>query len=240
LFKDGRILHHDRASRGERNGADDCDRNGDEQWARRGDHKHSQETNGFTADDPSQHSDAHRDGSVDRPQLISDPAQMWLVLLGLAHHLHDLGIARIDRPPRSGDGQSRLTIHRPRDDGGAGRLRDLKRFARKERFIHDAMAVDDRPVDRADVVRIDNKSVTHRDVIQRDISNERISFPMRDGRHAFRQSAQHRRRIAQCIIFQCLATGEHQDNDGAGEVFVEKNGSDDGNSRKEIGPEFAP
>ena len=63
---------------------------------------------------------------------------------------------------------------------------------------------------------------------------------MRDGRHPFRQSAQNRRCIAQRIVFQRLAAGEHQDNDGAGEVFVEKNRSDDGNSGEEIGAEFAP
>ena len=52
LFKDGGILHHDRASRRQRNGADDRDRNGDEQWAGRGDHQHRQEPNSFTADRP--------------------------------------------------------------------------------------------------------------------------------------------------------------------------------------------
>jgi hypothetical protein len=63
---------------------------------------------------------------------------------------------------------------------------------------------------------------------------------MRDGRHPFRQSAQDGRCIAQRIIFQRLAPGEHQDNDRTGEIFVEKNRSDDGNSGEEIGAKFPP
>ena len=118
---------------------------------------------------PSQHGNADRDWSVNRAQLISEPPQMRLVLLGLAHHLHDFGVARIDRTARGGDGESGFTIHRAGDDSGAGRLGDLKRFASEERFVHDAIAFDDRAVDRTDVVRINDKSVAHRDVIQRDI-----------------------------------------------------------------------
>src|SRR5713101_2882261 len=38
-----------------------------------------------------------------------------------------------------------------------------------------------------------------------------------------------KKRIERGIEERILATGEHQDNDGAGEVFVEKNRSDDGN-----------
>ena len=77
-------------------------------------------------------------------------------------------------------GQSRFTIHRARNHGGAGRFGNLKWFARQERFVHLAVALDHRSVDRTDVVRINNKSVAWRDVIQSHIADCRISFSMRD------------------------------------------------------------
>ena len=107
-------------------GADDRNRNGNQQRTRCGDHEYSEKANGFTADDPSQHRNGDRDWSINRSQLISEPAQMRLVLLGLPHHLHDFGVARIDRTTRGGDGESGLTIHRAGDDSGSGRLRDLE------------------------------------------------------------------------------------------------------------------
>ena len=61
--------------------------------------------------------DADRDRSIDRAQLISEPAQVRLVLLRLAHHLHDFGVARIDRAARGSDGESGFTIHCAGDDG---------------------------------------------------------------------------------------------------------------------------
>ena len=89
-----------------------------------------------------------------------------------------------------------------------------------------------------DLVRINNENVADRDVIERHIADNGVSFPMRDGGHALRQSAQHRRGIAQCVVLECLAAGEHQHHDRAGEIFVEQDRSDDRNPRKQIGAKF--
>src|SRR5579859_564876 len=52
LFKHDGALDDDRPAGTEGNRADDGDRYGEEQWARRGDYQHRQEANSFSTDDP--------------------------------------------------------------------------------------------------------------------------------------------------------------------------------------------
>jgi hypothetical protein len=88
-------------------------------------------------------------------------------------------------------------------------------------------------------VWIDNNRVADFDLIERHVADNRVSFPMCNGGHSFCQRAQHRRCIAQCVVLQRLAAGEHQHDDRAGQIFVEQDRSDNRDSREQIGAEFS-
>ena len=100
------------------------------------------------------------------------------------------------------------------------------------------MALDHHAIRRTDLMRIDHEGVTHRDVRQRHIQHFRRPFPVGDRRHPFGQRGQHRRGAAQRVALQRLTSGEHQDDDRAGQVLAQQDGRHDGNAAQQIGAEF--
>ncbi len=88
-------------------------------------------------------------------------------------------------------------------------------------------------------MRINHEQVADRDLIQRHIDDFRVALSMRERRHAFDQRAEDGRSAAQSVIFQRLPAREHEDNDRAGEIFVEQDRGDDGNAGQEIGSKLS-
>ena len=204
----------------------------------RGDHQHREEADRFTADDPGDQGHGQGHGGIDRAKLVAQPPQLRALRLGLAHDLHDLRIARVGRPPGGAEGQGRLAVDCARDHGGAGRLGNLERLAREVGFVHHAVALGHDAVRRADLVRINHKRVAHGDVRQRHLGDPRVLFPVGDGWHALGQRREHRRCAAQGVALQRLAAGEHEDDDGAGEIFAQQHRSDNGNAAEQIRAEL--
>ena len=83
------------------------------------------------------------------------------------------------------------------------------------------MPVNHQTVDRADFMGIDHERVAHRNLGERHIDKRRLQFPVGDRRHAFGQRGQHRRGAPQRITLQRFASGEHQDDDRASQVFAQ-------------------
>ena len=100
------------------------------------------------------------------------------------------------------------------------------------------MALDDHAIRRTNLVRINHEGVTHRDLRQRHIQHVRRAFPVGNRRHPLGQRGQHRRGAAQRVALQRFTSGEHQDDDRAGQVFAQQDGSNDGNAAQQIGTEF--
>ena len=86
---------------------------------------------------------------------------------------------------------------------------------------------------------IDDQRIVHRHLEERDIRYLRAAFAMGDGRHAFGERGQHRGGAAERVAFQRFAARQHEHDDGAGEVFAQNDGRDNGNPSEQIGTEFA-
>jgi hypothetical protein len=76
---------------------------------------------------------------------------------GAPHHLHDLGVPRIDGSPRRADRQGRLAIQGPGDYLGAGRLGHVVGFAGQERFVHRTVPRNHEAIHGTDLVRKDDQ-----------------------------------------------------------------------------------
>jgi hypothetical protein len=62
---------------------------------------------------------------------------------------------------------------------------------------------------------------------------------MGDRRHPFGQRGQHGRGAAQCVTLQRFASGKHQNDNGAGKIFAQQDGSNNGNTAQQIGTKFS-
>ena len=97
LFEGHGVFDNDGTSRRQRDGTNDGDWNGNEQWTRRSDDQHGEKADSFTTKSPSQEREHHGQRRVNSPQLISEPPQPRPVVLGFPHYLHDFGVAGIHR-----------------------------------------------------------------------------------------------------------------------------------------------
>ena len=92
-------------------------------------------------------------------------------------------------------------------------------------------------VHRADLVREHGQLVADDDLVDRNVLESGADAAVRDGRHAARQGAQHRRRLRHGELLERVSSGQHEDDDGAREVFAEQRGRDDRDAGQVIGAE---
>jgi len=97
--------------------------------------------------------------------------------------------------------------------------------------------LNDFAVDRADLVREHGQLVARDDLIDRDVLESGADAAVRDGRHAARQRAEDRRRLRDGELLERVPAGQHEDDDGAGEVFAEQRGRNDRDTGQVVGAE---
>src|SRR6202521_4971886 len=156
------------------------------------------------------------------------------LLLGVFHHTHDAGIARIYWQFFSVDNQERLAVQCAREDYCSWNLLHLERLARQIGFIHRSWAFGYDSVHRTDFMRKHNERIAHDDVLSRDVYETLLRFSMSVTRHAFCKFVEHVRSPARGIFFESRATREHQHDDGGNEILPQENGSYDRNTGQEI------
>ena len=243
-FEDGGIADDDATPRGKRDGADDRDGNGNNERARRGNHKNGKETRGILADVPCKESNENGSRGVPGAQTIGKSAHAGTALLGITHDTHDRFIAGICRGTENLEFERRFTVDGAGEDFGARGFGDAVGFAGEEGFVHGAMSANDTSVGRTGFVRENSDDIAGMDFRERDMNERPVALDMPDGRHTFGESAQDRGGAADGVGFQSGAAGEHEHDDGAGEILVgavvmDEEGRDDGEAREEVSPEVA-
>ena len=88
-------------------------------------------------------------------------------------------------------------------------------------------------------MRQDRQAIANADVRDRHVLEAVHLLPMRERWDPARQRAQDRGGLRHRVLLQRLSTSQHQHDDRAGEVFVEKHRSDDRHAREVIGAELA-
>jgi hypothetical protein len=88
-------------------------------------------------------------------------------------------------------------------------------------------------------VRKDRHLVAHHKVSNRHIVHAARTTAVRQRRHAPRQRAQDGGRLRHGEGFQRLAACEHQDHDGAGEIFAQQRRGDDRDAGEMVRPELS-
>ena len=238
LFQHHRVLDDDRTFGRKRDGADDRHRNGDQQRAGRGHHQHRQKAVSILADQPGADRDDHGQRRVQGPESIAQPTQLRTLLLRSSHHLHDLGVAGIDRELGGADRDRRFAVDGAGENLRTGSLRHLKGFSGQIRLVHHAVAFNNHAIDRADVVWIHEKNITDGDLFERHIDNFVALFAMGDRRRPFGERFENGRRVTHRVVFQRFAAGQHQHNQRAGEIFAHQNRGYDRNASQKIRAEF--
>ncbi len=198
LVEDGRATCVDRLQHGgvanddappgsERHGTNDGHGDGDQQRARGGDHEDGQESSRVKAYRPGGQRDGYGHGRVDGSELVSQPPQSRTALFRGSHHLHDLGVPGVHGQPIGPDGQRRIAVDCPRQNGRPGCLGHLVRLAGEIRLVHHAVSLDYGAVHRADLVREHHQRVAKRHRIQLDVGHLPVPHAVRGRGHALRQ-----------------------------------------------------
>ena len=237
LLEHGRVADDDAAPGGQRDRADDRHRDGDEQRTGRRHDEHRQEPDRIAAPQPRGHGDRHGERRVDGAELVAEPAKPRAALLGVPHHLHDPRVAGVDRPSHRADRQRLLAVDRAGQHVRARRLGHHERLAGQVGLVHRAVALHDGPVDRADLVRKDDQVIADGDRVERHVLDRPAGAAMRDRGHPARQRLQHGRGAPDGERFQRLPAGQHQDDEGAGQVLAQQRGGDDRDPGEQIGSE---
>ena len=94
-------------------------------------------------------------------------------------------------------------------------------------------------VHRTDLVREHGQLVADDDLADRDVLEDGSHPAMRHGRHAARQGPQDRRRLRHRELLERVPARQHQDDDGAREVFAEQHRRDDRDAGQVVGAEAA-
>ncbi len=101
------------------------------------------------------------------------------------HHSHDSRVTRIHRQFFGTDVQGSITVYRARKHLRPWRLCNLEWFTREVGFIHLSMTLDDRAIDRANLMWKYDERVPDRYVSENYIRQIGTAFPMSDLRHPF-------------------------------------------------------
>ena len=225
----------------QRDRADDRHRDGDQQRARRGDHEHGQEPRRVAAHDPGDQGDrarppacrtcrAGRRAAADCGRCCSESRITCMI--------RAYRESTASRSARMVSAVSPLTA--PESTGRSGRLGDPVRLAGEVGFVHHPVAVDHGPVDRADLVGEDHQRVADGHGRQSDTSvSRRLSCdgPPRACDAASARSTDEALRDR--IRLQRLAAGEHQHDQGPGQILAEQHRRDDRDPAKQVGAELA-
>ena len=190
FFQGHRVLDDDAPAGCERNGANDRDRNADQQRAGCGDDQHGQEPGQVARLQPGQQGDGDGDGRVDGPELVAQAADGRTGLLGFPHDLHDFGVTGVDRFPVGADGEGPLPVDSAGENTGTGRLGQHVGLACEVGFVHGAVAVEHRAIDGACLVGEDDQVVADLDLVEGDIAKSLAGFLVGDRGQAFCQGFQ--------------------------------------------------
>ncbi len=235
-----RIANDDASLRRERDGADDGHRDANEQRTRRRHDEHSQESHRLAGPHPRRHREHERDWRVPRTQLITQSAELRTPLLRVTHDVHDAGVARINRQPACPQRQRVLAVDGAGEHLGSRCLRHHERLAGEIRLVHDAVAVDDDAIDRADLMRVHDQLVADANLVQRHLDDLVIRATVCDEGHSTCERLQHRGRASEREGLEGFSARQHQHDKRAGEVLLQQHRGDDGDAGQQIGAELAP
>jgi hypothetical protein len=101
------------------------------------------------------------------------------------------------------------------------------------------VAFDDLAVGGTDLVRQHDHEIADPDVGRLDLLERRADPPVRTCGHAAGQRAQHRGGLRDRMALERGAARQHQHDDGAGEIFVERGRGDNRHGRQEVRSEAA-
>jgi hypothetical protein len=111
---------------------------------------------------------------------------------------------------------------------------DQKRLAREVGLVHGAPAFYYYAIRRAYLMGKNHQPLTNLNLGNVNVHDLVILFAVSDARHSFGQRAQYRRSPPRRVFFQSRAAGEHQHNDGTGQILTQYHGGDNGDARQQV------
>ena len=178
-------------------------------------------------------------GRVERAELVAEPPQPRPPLLRVPHHLHDLGVARIDGELLGPDGQGRVAVDRARRappspaPWTSGTARRSGTTRPSSPWPSSTMP----STGQISCGKTTSASPTATAVERRRRRRCRPRLRWADGGHAAGQRLQDRRGAADGVGLQRLAAGEHEHDERAGQVLAEQHRRDDGDAGQQVGAE---
>ena len=197
------------------------DRHRQDQRTRRGHHEHREGTGGIPAEQPGAARDHQRDRDEDRGVAVGQSDERRLVLFGFLHQTHDPGVGALLGRRRCPQVVGGTGVHGARPHEVAHRAFHRSRFAGERRFVEDAVA-QHHAVDGHDLAGLDHEPVPHRHLFDRPGDEIVALVPIDGSRRPFQQGRQLAVRAPVRVGLQGLAGGQHQGDDGAGQVLLQR------------------
>ncbi len=214
-------LDEDAEACGARDAGDKGDRCGEDQRTWRCRDQHREGAHRIARDRPCGAGDGNARWKQQQGEAIGEPDERSPGGLGGIRHSHDAGIGAFAGKRRRSYLESLTGIDCAAARGFAFAARHRDRFAGQRRLVDQGFA-QDHAVDRNDFAAAHQKDVADGGVVDRDVRNRAVLPAMRRARGAVDQRPQIAFGARDGKIFQHVAAGIHQRDDGAGEVFAER------------------
>ncbi len=226
-------LHDDAAAGRAADAGDDRDRRRQDQRARCGDDEHGERAHRIAGQEPRAAGDDDRDRDEHDRVAVGQPDEGRLLPLGLVDQSHDAGVRALGRRRDRPQVETLAGAHGAGAHLLAGRALHRPRLARERALVEDRVA-EQQPVDRHHLPRLHEQAIGGPDVLDRPATELAVLVAAHVLRRAFEQRRELLVRAAVRVGLEGLPAGQHQRDDGAGEVLADRERPRHGEERDQI------